>query len=138
MAYPVHEQGMPSDGLFITPTLQGLRLAMDDASLRQQAIASNLANVNTPGYQRVDVSSSFQQAFKSALDRVSDGETVDEMPEGGLETAAVQGPARPDGNTVQLEQEMLAMANNSARYEFAAQMLASNYHGMKTAITGQV
>ena len=49
----------------------------------------------------------------------------------------MQGPARPDGNTVQLEQEMLGLANNSARYEFAGQMLASNYHGLKFAITGQ-
>ena len=49
----------------------------------------------------------------------------------------MQGPARPDGNTVQLENEMVAMANNSARYEFAGQMLASNFHGIKCAITGQ-
>ena len=29
------------------------------------------------------------------------------------------------------------MANNSARYEFAGQMLAQNFHGIKYAITGQ-
>jgi len=128
---------MASEGLFITPALQSLRLAMDDAALRQQAISSNIANVNTPGYQRMDVSSSFQQAFSDALNRLGEGQTLDEMPKGNIETAAVQGPARPDGNTVQLETEMLSLANNSARYEFAGQMLTSNYHNIKLAITGQ-
>jgi flagellar basal-body rod protein FlgB len=59
------------------------------------------------------------------------------MPEPSIETAAVQGPARPDGNTVQIEQEMVNLDQNSARYEFAAQMLANHFHGLKTAITGQ-
>ena len=138
MAYGVHYGGMASEGLFITPALQGLRLSMDDAALRQQAISSNIANVNTPGYQRMDVSSSFQQAFSDALNRLGEGQTLDAMPQGNIETAAVQGPARPDGNTVQLENEMVAMANNSARYEFAGQMLSSNYHGIKLAISGQL
>jgi flagellar basal-body rod protein FlgB len=128
---------MASEGLFITPALQSLHLAMDDAALRQQAISSNIANINTPGYQRMDVSTSFQQAFSDALNRFGEGQTMGELPQGTIETAAVQGPARPDGNTVQLEQEMASMANNSARYEFAGQVLASQYHGIKFAITGQ-
>jgi flagellar basal-body rod protein FlgB len=128
---------MALDGLFISPTLQSLRLTMDDAAIRQQAISSNIANVNTPGYQRVDVSANFQQAYSDALTRLSNGQSVDDMPDATIETAAVQGPARPDGNTVQMEQEMVGMAQNSARYEFAGQLLAQNYHGLKYAITGQ-
>jgi flagellar basal-body rod protein FlgB len=139
MAYPVHEQGMPSDGLFNTPAVESLRLSMDDAALRQEAISSNIANVNTPGYQRMDVSPSFQTAYTSALNKLSSGESISDMdmPEGSIVTSATQGPARPDGNTVQLEQEMVGMAQNSAKYEFAGQMLAQNFHGLKYAITGQ-
>jgi flagellar basal-body rod protein FlgB len=33
-----------------------LSLALDAAQMRQQAIAQNIANVNTPGYRRVSVS----------------------------------------------------------------------------------
>ena len=100
---------MPSEGLFISPTLQSLRLTMDDAALRQQAISSNIANVNTPGYQRVDVSASFQNAYTNALSELSQGETVstDDMPAQTIEKAAVQGPAKPDGNTIQIEDEMV-------------------------------
>jgi flagellar basal-body rod protein FlgB len=110
---------------------------MDDSALRQQAISSNIANVNTPGYKRLDVSATFQNAYSDALTRLSQGESVDDMPPQSIETAAVQGPARPDGNTVQIEQEMVGMAQNSAKYEFAGQMLSTNYHQLKYAITGQ-
>jgi flagellar basal-body rod protein FlgB len=114
-------------------------MTMDEAALRHQAIASNIANVNTPGYKRVDVGSNFESAFNDAINRISQGESVsmDDMPDQTIETAANQGPARPDGNTVQVEQEMVSMAQNSARYEFAGQLLAQNFHGIKTAITGQ-
>ena len=129
---------MPLDGLFISPTLQSLRLTMDESALRQQAISSNIANVNTPGYQRMDVSGAFQQAYSDAMTRLSNGDSVDAMPDATIETAAAQGPARPDGNTVQIEQELVGMAQNSARYEFAGQMLSQNYHLMKSAISGQL
>jgi len=126
-----------SEGLFATPAIQSLRLAMDDAALRHQAITSNIANVNTPGYRRMDVSSTFETAFSNALDQLSQGQSVGSMPDATIETAAVQGPARPDGNTVQIEQEMVSMAQNSAKYEFAGQMLQNHFHGLKLAITGQ-
>jgi len=128
---------MPASGIFATPGVQSLSLALDEASLRQQAISSNIANVNTPGFKRLDVSASFESAFKSALGNLSEGGSVGMMPTGSITTAADQGPARSDGNTVQIEQEMLGLAQNSARYEFASTMLANSFHGMKTAITGQ-
>src|SRR5882762_4821252 len=99
-----------SNGLFATPSIQSLKLAMDDAAIRHQAISSNIANVNTPGYRRMDVSATFEAAFTNALDSLSNGQSVGEMPDATIETAAAQGPARPDGNTVQIEQEMVNMA----------------------------
>jgi flagellar basal-body rod protein FlgB len=126
-----------SDGLFSSSALQSLRLTMDEAALRQQAISSNIANVNTPGYHRMDVSANFESSYTQAIKSLGEGGEAESMPDATIETAAVQGPARPDGNTVQLEQEMLGMAQNSARYEFAGQMLSSNFHGLKYAITGQ-
>jgi flagellar basal-body rod protein FlgB len=46
-----------------------LQRAIAGTSLRQQALASNLANADTPGYQRQDVD--FQSALKSALSEQS-------------------------------------------------------------------
>lgn len=128
---------MPTSGIFATPGVQSLSLALDEAALRQQAISSNIANVNTPGFRRLDVSPSFENAFSSALGRLSQGQTPGDMPTGTVTVASAQGPARPDGNTVQIEQEMLGLAQNSAHYEFASTMLTNNFHEIKTAITGQ-
>jgi flagellar basal-body rod protein FlgB len=128
---------MSMSGLFATPSVQSLSMALDEASLRQQAISSNIANVNTPGFKRLDVSASFESAFSNALQTLGSGGSVDSLPTGSITQAANQGPARSDGNTVQLEQEMLGLAQNSSRYEFASEMLANSFHGMKTAITGQ-
>lgn len=44
-----------------------LGLALDAAAMRQQALAQNIANANTPGYQRVGVS------FESRLAALRDG-----------------------------------------------------------------
>jgi hypothetical protein len=44
-----------------------LSMALDAAVLRQQAIAQNIANANTPGYQRISVS------FESRLAALADG-----------------------------------------------------------------
>ena len=112
---------------------------MDEAAARQQAISSNIANVNTPGYQRLDVSTNFQNAYANALSRLSEGDTIsnDDMPEPTIEKAISQGPAKPDGNTVQIQQEMVGLAQNSARYEFSGQLLTVNYHNLKSAITGE-
>jgi flagellar basal-body rod protein FlgB len=131
---------MSVSALFSTPSVQSLSLALNEASLRQQAISSNIANVNTPGFKRLDVSSSFESAFKDALSTLGSGGTFDSstMPVGTLTEAADQGPARPDGNTVQIEGEVLGLAQNSARYEFASEMLANSFHGMKSAISGNV
>lgn len=127
-------------GIFATPSVQSLSLALDESSLCQQAISSNIANINTPGFKRLDVSGSFESAFTDALSTLSSGGTFDQsmMPAGTITQASVQGPARPDGNTVQLEGEMLGLAQNSAKYEFASEMLANHFRGMKSAITGQV
>jgi flagellar basal-body rod protein FlgB len=129
---------MSIDGMFNTAGVQSLNLALNEAALRQQAISSNIANVNTPGYQRVDVSPAFEQAFSNALTQLGEGGHPMSMPAATIQVAADQGPARSDGNTVQLEQEMVGLSQNSARYEFASEMLANSFHGMKTAITGQV
>ncbi len=41
--------------MLIDSTQLALERAMEGAGLRQQALAANIANVNTPGYQRQDV-----------------------------------------------------------------------------------
>jgi flagellar basal-body rod protein FlgB len=90
-----------------------LQRAMEGASLRQEALAANLANANTPGYQRRDVD--FKGALQSAIG-ASD-------PAAALERArfsATQDPAavvRADGSTVDVDAESAKLAANGLEYE---------------------
>ena len=55
------------DALFNEPNYLAAKKLMDATALRQEAIASNLANLETPHYQRVDVAPSFKTELSQAL-----------------------------------------------------------------------
>ncbi|MDE1171492.1 MAG: flagellar basal body rod protein FlgB [Verrucomicrobium sp.] len=118
------------------PTLASLKLTLQEASLRHDALASNVANVNTPGYHRVDVASSFASSLNTALHQIDKGETPTDIPKGTVSVADVQNPARYDGNTVNLDQEMTELMKNQSDFDFSARMLALHYSRVKQAIGG--
>ncbi len=119
------------------PTAQSLQLVLDATAARHQAIAANLANVNTPGFKRVDLSADFQASLNNALNQLSQNKPLTTLPQASIEVAADQGPARIDGNTVNLDNEMVNLTQNQAEFTFAAQMMKGYYHELKSAITGQ-
>jgi flagellar basal-body rod protein FlgB len=112
-------RALPGTSMELFDTTQiGLERALSGAARRQSAIATNIANVNTPGYQRQDVSfeSQLQTAF-AAQDR-SRVESV--APAVGIDRAA---PVRADGGTVDIDTEAAAQAKNGLTYEAIATVL---------------
>ena len=91
----------------------GLERAISGAGLRQQTLANNVANANTPGYVRRDVD--FHGALSSAM-KSADGpaalEGVGFSPQ--VDTGAA---LRADGNGVDIDTESAAMAKNGLEYE---------------------
>jgi hypothetical protein len=53
--------------LFNSDNYSAVKKMMDVSALRHAAIASNLANVSTPGYKRVDLSRSFEEQLRSSI-----------------------------------------------------------------------
>lgn len=97
--------------LFDTTQL-GLEAAMTGAAARQQAIANNLANANTPGYRRQDVS--FGDALSTAMQR-GDRQALETFtPETTTDASA---PVRVDGNSVDIDVENAEQAKNGILYE---------------------
>lgn len=125
------------DPLFNDPTYRSLSLSLDAAAKRHAAIASNIANVNTPGYKRVDLSAGFQAAFQQAMQQLDQTGTTTALPTPSIAEAAQQGLARQDGNTVNIEKEMIELAQNQSRFDFAAQMTAKRLRGLRMAATGK-
>ena len=115
-------------------------------SQRTEVLASNLANVDTPGYRARDID------FKSVLAATgsvgSDVQMAATKP-GHIGTTTVNGTATPelkyrtplapslDGNTVDAQLEQAAFAENSVRYQATLSFLRSKFRSLMTAITGQ-
>ncbi|MDI3269213.1 MAG: flagellar basal body protein [Bacillota bacterium] len=101
-----------------------LEAAMTVLGQRQKLLAHNLANVDTPGYRRVDVN--FQEAFQAAL-------AQKEIPF-HQERATFY---KADGNGVDVDSEMALLAETALHYQSAAQMLSLTLGRFQTAITGR-
>jgi flagellar basal-body rod protein FlgB len=102
-------------------SLSGLNVltqVLDAAALRHRVIAQNIANVNTPGYRRLAVE--FERDLAKAL-AAPEGNAVPVKPRVVVE----DGPERVDGNTVDIDREMVALNKNSLLYQAAAQIVTS-------------
>jgi flagellar basal-body rod protein FlgB len=99
--------------LFDTTQL-GLERAISGAGLRQATIADNIANVNTPGYQRKDVD--FHTTLQAALE-ADEPSTALGATTFAAATDRSQGAMRLDGNGVDIDRESATMASNALEYE---------------------
>jgi flagellar basal-body rod protein FlgB len=126
---------MPGD-LLSDITSVTLAKVLDGTALRQRTLAENVANVDTPGYQRQDVS--FNDQLKEALENTFAPESaLRRLEEVTPQTFVAQSKTlRPDGNTVDIDKEMGEMSKNTLEYETAAQLLDSKLRLLRTAITG--
>lgn len=116
----------------VTPSqLDLLTKLLDVASLRHRVIAQNVANVNTPGYHRLDV------AFETALDQElrSGAADVAKLPASVVEVSG--GATRDDGNNVDIDAEMGRLNKNTLLFNVYAQILASKMAAMRSAIAGR-
>jgi flagellar basal-body rod protein FlgB len=99
--------------LFDTTQL-GLERAIAGAGMRQATIAGNIANANTPGYQRKDVD--FHTTLRAAM-QSDDPSAAIEAATFASATDRSQGAMRFDGNSVDIDVENATMAANALEYE---------------------
>ncbi|HET8758607.1 MAG TPA: flagellar basal body protein [Solirubrobacteraceae bacterium] len=113
--------------LFDTTQL-ALERAIEGAGKRHEALAANLANANTPGYQRVDVDFHTTLAAavgdRAALQRLSFTPARD----------ASAGATRADGSTVDVEAESAKLAANALEQQAAVQVAHARIGILKAAM----
>lgn len=103
--------------------LQGFLTVTSD---RQQTIAANMANVDTPGYHARDIN--FQQTM---LDVMNEG-SGPQLEPATLEVQGLQ--ERPDGNNVNIDRESMLMSETQLQYQIGAQLVKSEFHTLYSAI----
>ena len=126
------------DRIFGGDTFVAETRALDASSLRQQVIANNLANVNTPGFKRQDVAFesklSHALAQRHALGAAGQNAVEQVRPQVVTDSATSE---RADGNNVDMESENVNAAINTLRYEALSQMVGGYFTGIKAAIAGR-
>ena len=110
--------------VFDSVTINALSSAMDGLALRQQTIAQNIANVNTPNYKAKIVS--FENALASSVAQGSGVAT----PTVTTSTAASQ----QNGNNVSVDSETLNNIETVLRYQFASQAVNMDFDATKSAL----
>ena len=123
-----------------------LQQALDLRAYRQQLLAANMANADTPNYKAVDLD--FGAALRGAL--AGHGQALPLATDNGaqLQPQAQAEPAaafvafqsgnsvRLDGNSVNMNREQAAFARNSLQYETDLTFLTGKIKTMASAITG--
>ena len=127
------------DALRFNQTALTLRAA------RQELIASNIANADTPNYKAkdIDFASALQGALSGSASRLqmatTAGSHLNAASKGVLGApvmyrAAVQPSA--DGNTVDMDVERAQFADNALRYEASVKFVSEDIKAILSAIQG--
>jgi flagellar basal-body rod protein FlgB len=134
---------MLGETIFDRSSIPVLVKSLDASMLRSRTIANNIANVNTPGYQRVEVS--FEDELRKALDttKLKGMRTHDKhLPLGTLDFSQLNpkvekpvDPTLPSGvNNVDIDSEMAKLAENQLLFNFSAKFLKGQYTKLNAAI----
>jgi flagellar basal-body rod protein FlgB len=131
-------------------TVDALATAMRGLGLRHQAIAQNVANADTPGYQRVDVhfegelaKALGQDEFAATLpdERLDDRGPMQPFSHDrslGLNAEQQTGTVmRADGGNVDPDTEMAEMAANQLAYQTMSTMLGKKFGQLSYVINGR-
>ncbi|HEX2099229.1 MAG TPA: flagellar basal body rod protein FlgB, partial [Candidatus Synoicihabitans sp.] len=95
-------------------------------------------NAETPGFRRLDVSPDFATTLRA---RFAEGAPVRATDLASLRPQLVEDlsarTVRLDGNSVELESELVAMNRNSVEHDFLTEMVSRHIKQLKVAITGR-
>jgi flagellar basal-body rod protein FlgB len=135
--------GMLGETVFNRSSIPLLTKSLDASMLRAKAIANNIANVNTPGYQRVEVT--FEDELRKALDKGKlSGKRTNEkhLEMGKMDVSSLNpkvkkpiDPTLPSGvNNVDIDSEMAKLAENQMLYNFSAKFLHNKFSKINAAV----
>lgn len=124
----------------IGSNIELVKHALDASSLRQEAISSNLANINTDGYKANKV------VFENLLQKAANGTAMSKTNDrhfGGSNMRDTlpyvekkkNTTVKDNGNNVDVEVEMLDQSTNSLYYDGLVSQLNTQYAMLKSVIT---
>jgi len=116
---------MPKTGNIVDLLESGIRAE----GLRQKAIASNIANIETAGYRRIDVR--FEQLLAKALESAGTLDLSEIEPQLHRPKRT---PVKSNGNDVNLDAEVGEMVKNTLRHKAYIRLLNKKYSQIELAM----
>ena len=123
-----------------------LKMGLDASWKRSEVILNNIANNDTPGYNRASVK--FEEYYRAMLEKEDDGgfamkRTRDKHMSGGfapeprIEVVVDEDTTmRMDENNVDIEKEMGDLATNTIYYNTLHSKVSAEFAQLRAAITG--
>lgn len=124
--------------LVIDTTTRFLGKALNVSSKRQGLITSNVANMDTVGYKAKDID--FKKTLVQALDGQTKGKLVHTHPKhfrnsDSIEISETARTEELSAGTVDIDQEMVRLAENNIQYRTSVEMLLRKMNMIRSTIT---
>jgi flagellar basal-body rod protein FlgB len=123
------------EALFNQPGYLAAKKTLDAVALRQEAVANNIANLETPGYKRMDLAPAFQMELERACASGDAQQIAGLNPTLAPDPNAVSNSL--DGNSVHLENELMQLNQNSTTHALETELVSNMLSRMRLAITGK-
>jgi len=107
-----------------------LEAGMKAEGARQKTIASNIANIETPGYRRLDIK--FEELLTKAL-KSSGRKTISDIEPEIFQPQDT--PVKSNGNDVNMEAEVGNLVKNSLRYTTYVRLMQKKFAQIEAAIS---
>ncbi len=123
------------EAIFNQPDYVAAKKVLAAGAVRQQGIANNIANLETPGYRRVDLAPTFQSELERACASGDAQQSASLEPSLAPDPAAA--PLGRDGNSVNLDKEMSDLNQNAVLHSVETEMVSNTLWRLRLAITGK-
>ncbi|MBS1717874.1 MAG: flagellar basal body rod protein FlgB [Armatimonadetes bacterium] len=110
--------------------LGNLQQALQRTTRRQSMLSANIANLNTPGFKRKDID--FNIVLQGANSRAA--KRMQDMQDQKAQEASDRVSLRADGNNVDLEREVMSIAETQLRYEALTSVTTNYFSNLKSVI----
>lgn len=134
-----------ASGTIFDKTLQGLQQSVNMRQVKHNITSANIANAETPGYHARKMD--FEESLARALDLEGFGQPTNikegDIVKGGTSISSVtpdiyenpEGQMSNDGNTVNMEKEMVDLVDNSIMYKAAISLINKKLAALRYAAT---
>jgi len=122
-------------------TFRNLENSLDYSSMKQKVISQNIANVDTPNYKAKNVTtSSFKEALQASMDSYRTDQRHFEFSTTKSNGSAIVTQQNVtynnNGNSVDIDKEMTALATNQIYYNAVTDRLSGKFSSLQNVIRG--